>query len=224
MAHQHACSSPAKVIGLIEQRHVLPYLAQENIGHQESAMEFYDVTAKEKMWETLSFENVPIPASLAIYRQLLSSEYSNGRVDAMCLKGSGGQELFALMNSSNWTYSYLLQRLWSKPLVQAVIGDVGKDPDDAHFMSVDKFGLVATLARWLNHGGAYSRPGNVSFEKSFKLTLDVVRDTVTGDGDLLLISESAWCPYFRDIAWDVTCLAISQPYQTITIVMATDED
>lgn len=85
--------------------------------------------------------------------------------------------------------------------------------------------LDGELALRLVHGGAYVRfPGSAAEAKKLAIagTHDLVGDRHE-DFDVYF-SDSAWSPYFMDVAWDATWLLVDRGRLEVTVLAMTDTD
>ena len=93
------------------------------------------------------------------------------------------------------------------------------------FATFDQFLLDGTLANILYHGGAYSEAtGDGRNEKQFALE---VCDAMFGlrYGEIICsVNYSAWTPWFKGIAWDLTVLVFDKRFRKLWMLATTDTD
>jgi hypothetical protein len=192
------------------------------VGGLVGAVKFFETAKIEAAWAKASARasDAPRPPAIASYVDELGSLY--GSVVYVELELSLDAALAALAtDAENWKYSRLLERLWDLGAVAAALPPLPRRAEDlaGHFFRVDLFDLAAFLGRTLHQGGAYS----TGTERSAALALGsgAARELLDG-AEGAYLSESAWCGFFHDVAWDRSVVVL--PPGRVRILLASDSD
>jgi len=193
--------------------------------HCAVVTKFFETAKIEAAWAAASARasDAPRPPAIARYVDELSRLYGSVAYAELEL-GLDAAVAALAAHVENWKLSRLLERIWDvRAVAQALPPLAGRDDDlSSRFHRVDVFDLAAFLGRTLYQGGAYTA---FLMDRSAALALgsDAARELLDeGGADAAYISESAWCGFFHDLAWDRSLVVLL--HGRVRILLASDCD
>ena len=183
-------------------------------------MKFFEREQIAEAWAAARWRPAESPIDLEAYRSELELHYRNGSVVAAAGYVEIDPDVAAMVANDNWKFSQLLDRIWT--LSKILSPAKAKVPICDTFASIDVFELSALLARKYFFGGAYSTASHTTTAKCLELGAGAALAMLPAGG-VVFASESAWCDFFMDIAWDLTVVAVGKDAR-ITMLLATDTD
>jgi hypothetical protein len=165
---------------------------------------------------------------MASYCDHLRRVYTNGEVRFQTFR-IHPHPIFDWYASRNQLHEMgFFGKIWSVPPIAAMMPE---PPLDLNFYSHEVFAgsspflLGGVLATVLGLGGAYGRhdPGPPHAKKAGEaagLALNCDRY----DDVLVYESHVAWSPFFRDVAWDFSCVVVDKLQRLLHVLCATDTD
>jgi hypothetical protein len=183
-------------------------------------------------WTNLvvSEDFTPRPAMDAVIDQVRRENVNGGAIRASF--AIAPEEVFDWLVASNkFKFLEFPGRLFTLPAVQSAIPSLGlTNESPVPEMSeggVDAFEFDGWLARWIYNGGAYSpSPGTMQPGAAKRMAVAACHEIVGDRFDEIVVfaNYTAWCPFFRDVAWDMTCVVLDRRARLVHILCSTDTD
>lgn len=172
----------------------------------------------------LAIPNEPFDRFLSVARE----KYDNGGADLGAFE-VGADRVFDWFASRNrLSDDRLLDWLVLNPAIVEAFPElqIPSEPKEGNgFGMFDQFLFDGALANMLYHGGAYSNAtGDGRNEKQFALE---VCDAMFGlrYGEISCnMNYSAWTPWFKGIAWDLTAVVFDRRVRRLWMLTTTDTD